>query len=457
MFNSNPNPQSIQPSNINTNELAKATVTSKPYNSEKIQPMEAKVKPKQSLSLGKELINVVTTNFTENGRENTTMAKINEREFFETQNKEVEYEKRYTSSNRVNISEHNEADNILSHIDKLKFIFKSKEVYIDKFTDHNQRQVLQLNQMLESVKPVNSLTNSETRKVNVINSNMLSNDFLTSPTMTISREVDCVEKSDKKETVNKEIFTNSDARIKRYGILFDFIKTNLEELNGVIYNRNHEVSRDLYKIDEENTNKLSSLHSKINLESRTNILAKDSVCDYEDSEMGEFTNMGPKVKNLIQLRQPGCAYNPINNFAGCDITKSLISSINSEFYHDLIEGSFRQSFLNLSNDMSSIRTINDRYRMERHFNDIDQTQYINRRSIVLNERYIEGEENIDSDLDRTKENIQVCNPNRLPIYNNMIRDIHKNKVIRGLIFRHPVSQAYRKSINPNRLKKYFNE
>jgi hypothetical protein len=406
-FNSNP----LQPKiYTTTNESLK---TAK-YNSEKAQPNDNIINPKQSSSIGKDLTNVVTTNFSDNGRE-STLAKITEREFFETQNKETDYEKRNSSSKKMDISEHNEAEHILSNIDKLRFCIKPNEVNANKFLQQNQKQINQLNQMLESVKPVNVQTSPD-KKVNVISSNMLSNDFLTSQTITVSKEI---EKSDKKEKVNNEIFVNSDARIKRYGILLDFINTNLKEINEFLYNKNHEVSRDLYKIDEVNS-KMSSLHSRINLESRTNILDRDNIYDYEDSQMQEFSNIqiGTKMKHHNHINQPG---HQINNL---EITKSLISSIQSEFYQELIDGSFKQSFLcNISNDMSSVRTINERLRLERHFNDIDQ-RFKKKQSYESNIN-IEGEENIDSDLDKTKENIQICNPNKLPMYNNIIKDINK--------------------------------
>jgi hypothetical protein len=465
MFNSNP----VHPNVVFTHavDTYESPAMQNNYGSEKSQQSEnlkLRVK-KQSSSMGKEQINVITTNFTteNNGKENT-LNKINEYEFFEgVLNKESNNEidrKNYTSNrDKLNISDQMETDFILSNIDKLKLIFKANDPNnMTKLikSERNQIELNHLNQMLNSVTATNtnSLALSD-KKINVINSNMLSGEFFSSQSITTpSKESKAVNhntdskkaEEEKKEKINTEIYTNSDLRIKRYGILLDFINTNLKEINDLVCNKNNEAS--LYKIDEVNSNKMSSLHSRINLNSRTNLLEKDNIYDYEDSEMQEYTNIAIVVKGKIEYKNQ--VANPFkNNIA--DITKSiLVSSINSDFYQDLLEGSFNniQSFLNISNDMSSIRTMNERGKMERHFNDVDRTQ-VNKGSFVFNNernRYIEGEENIDSDGDRTKENIQVADPYRMPFYSQLVKDMDRNKVKHCLIFRLQVLQMCREQM-----------
>jgi hypothetical protein len=79
--------------------------------------------------------------------------------------------------------------------------------------------------------------------------------------------------------------------------------------------------------------------------------------------------------------------------------------------------------------MSSIRTINEKYKFDKHFKDIDQTQYINRmNSIPLSEFRYEVEENIESDEDKTKENIELCEPNKVPLYTNIVKTMNSRKV-----------------------------
>jgi hypothetical protein len=453
MFNSNP----THPTSLETNE---SQTNLKHYNSANTRAADKKLNKKQpsASSIPKESTNIVTTNFTENNKENTMMK---ENEFLETQNiddKLIIDKKNYMANkDKVNISNRSdqaEADNILSHIEKMRFLFKSNEINMNKLlkNEENQRQITQLNLMLNAVTlptSSNNTNSSDYKKVNVINSNMLSNEFLSNQTG-ISKEIETTttpikeERSESKfkpqnteNKINNEIFINSDLRIKRYGILLDFINSNLRDINEMVCNRNHDASRDLYKIDEVNSNKLSSLHSRINLNSRTNLLEKENIYDYEDEEMQEFTTVHiPKNKILTQYKNQIVNPHPMRNTIIQDINKSLISSIYSEFYQDLIDGSFLniQSFLYNNNnnvsDISSIR-INEKVKLDKFFSDIDQTQYLfKRNSLPPDEKakYIDGEENIESDGDRTKEHIQIGDPSRLPMYNHVVKDMDRNKV-----------------------------
>jgi hypothetical protein len=369
----------ISKGKFNTNQNQPNVLTTDTNESIKQENSRKLRNKKQSSSIVQ--TNVVTTNFTE--KENT----------------KIDVSNYATNKEKINISE-NETENILTHIDKLRFLFKSNELNMAKLmkNEQNQKQLNELNQMLNSVTPVKY----SDKKINVINSNMLSNDYLCNK-VTISSET----ATNENKEVKNEIYTNSDMRIKKYGILFDFINTNLKEINHFMSNKNE------IKVDEMHS-KLSSLHSKINLNS---LLLENKEYDYEDSEMHEFANIAIKSKpNYVPFK---------NNEI---INSLLISSINSDFYQDLVDCSFHnvQSFIlgNISNDMS-IRTINDRFK-EKLF-DPDQTQLIYNKNILEEKpRYEEGEENIESDSDRTKENINI-GEYRVP-YNQVIKDIERKKV-----------------------------
>jgi hypothetical protein len=361
---------------------------------------------KQSSLILKEQTDIVTTNFTESGRDDC------QPELYETEMNEIDKRNYATNRKQVDISNHAETENILSHIDKLRFLFKSIEVDMAKLmkSEDNKKQLNLLNNMLDSVNPSNLYNDT---KVNVINSNMLNSEI-----MEHGKVKDII--TTKKEKVSNEIYKKSDMRIKKYGILFDFINTNLKEINDIMCHRLHDTN--LHKIEEVQSNKLSSLHSRINLHSYTNI-HKDNIYDYEDSEMlDEFPAITTKEKQK--------EINPVSK--NNDLTKSILaSSINTELYQDFLDCSFpfMQSFLN-TNNMSKVTK---KYELEKHF-DLDQTKVLYKRSIIqIEQTYIDSEENIESDCDKTEEYIQLGVLSKEPMNDKLIKDI-ENKVI-YLLFR----------------------
>jgi hypothetical protein len=360
---------------------------------------------------------------------------------------------------------------------------------------------------------VSSNTSCRFNNVNVINANMLSDGF--SPKVEkklndIKEEEDSKSQNQNKDKILNEIYHNSDIRIKRYEILLDFITANLKEINQIVNtstnNSQHQIKNksnngpvlsqdtnlmqnnilpqeDLVKIEEVNSDKLSSLHSKINLTSKTNLNPdKENLYDYEDSEMQEKSNVILPAGNMNgrdylnfnlnlnlnlsltpdELIQPVFAKRPSHKREPSP--SLLISSINSEFYKNLMDDSFAGGgginnhllLNNISNEMSSFVTQNEHIkkleRMISFGSDRTPLQYITKNKMELekisqqvksgninfipnlrpnvksdltnNEKlvvdiitldnkeeydtYNEGEENIDeSDLDKTKENIQV--------------------------------------------------
>jgi hypothetical protein len=296
------------------------------------------------------------------------------------------------------------------------------------------------------------------KPINVINANMLGEhtNFFKRP------------EEKKEEKMMNEIAVNSDMRLKRYEILLEFINSNLKEINQIMSNSHSNQqgllcvpnqqpnnSSDMNKIEEVNSNKMSSLHSKINLNSQA-MIEKD-MYEYEESILNEKvgrpymknqredSNIYLNLDNITDNNQREIANKPKNDAA----PSFFVSSINSDFYQHLLEESYSNINHNFINDMSSFRTQLDQTRkLERMISyESDKTplQYLNNlhkqsvhnvvpkgstTSTLLNREiresikeqvnqsnhsdtvvYFEGEENLEeSDHDRTKEHIQTVDP-----------------------------------------------
>jgi len=265
---------------------------------------------------------------------------------------------------------------------------------------------------------------------NMVNSNKINNNF--------------VEKTEKNNIIN-EIHFNSDVRMKRYEILLDFINSNMKEIEKMVsgdthndskkletvkkyenhcyndYNQNQNDYRQkinfskyedyseaknnyctsnynsLKKIEETNSNKVSSLHSKINFNSRLSN-NEFNIDNSEVKPINYFEETKKKSLNLIessitnQLREQvnnlslllsnhikenrnnidnannnftneggiitNNNHNLTNEFESINFYKMkkdpgsslLISSIYSDFNPDLIDESFNNNILNLINN-----------------------------------------------------------------------------------------------------------
>lgn len=252
-------------------------------------------------------------------------------------------------------------------------------------------------------------------------------------------------KNEKTNIIN-EIHFNSDIRMKRYEILLDFINTNMKEIEKLVCDNdseppqnlqnvikpdkknveiecseqkisfiNHENNKvnfikqddlpfnknngyisyvnSLKKIEETNSNKVSSLHSKINLNSRlsNNDLPLDESEIKDDKQItchqppivgniniqNEVDNPNGKLENSIIIAK--CSIkdinlnsnmnniftnvNNVNDYESINFYKTkkdpgsslLISSIYSDFYQDIIDESFNNlNFLNNNNILNLI-------------------------------------------------------------------------------------------------------
>lgn len=314
------------------------------------------------------------------------------------------------------------------------------------------------------------------KPINVINANMLGEhnfthtNFLKKP----------AEKREDKMIMMNEIAVNSDMRLKRYEILLEFINSNLKEINQIMtntnpnpqgvpsginqhnqYNEQPNNSSYINKIEEVNSNKMSSLHSKINLNSQA-IIEKE-MYEFEESILNE-KNILANRHFMKNQREDSNVYLNLDNIPESNLREMankqkneaapsfFVSSINSDFYQHLLEESYSNINHNFINDMSSFRTQMDQTRkLERMISyESDKTplQYMNNlhkqssvnvvpkvstTSTLLNKDimeikasiqeqvnqsnqsdtivYYEGDENLEeSDHDRTKEHIQTVDP-----------------------------------------------
>lgn len=322
----------------------------------------------------------------------------------------------------INLVNDNLQSEILSSIINFKTLLKSNESAsnMEKLfkSEESLSKLNQLNHKLNSISKKdegNTLHKTEpikpVRNINVINANMLSNDF--SP-----------KNLNPNEDVLENIRVNSDNRIKRYEILLDFISSNLKEINQLVSPSGQENVR-----EEPSCEKLSSLHSKINL---TNNLDKENGYDYEDTEMQEKTNLIIPTGKLGIREEVESNISKIKSryYKKDSMSSLLFSSLNSEFYKNLLDDTNQLGHHEISIEMGSIFTQSEHQKkLEKFFgNDCDITQM---RQIVKNKtinnnavfrgdnrilpqheyRYREGEENVEeSDLDKTKENIQILDP-----------------------------------------------
>jgi hypothetical protein len=308
-------------------------------------------------------------------------------------------------------------------------IFKENKIYLDENTNFLRRD-----------------SSIENKPINVINANML-NEF-SNATRTKTEEN---EAGDKKTIIMNEIAVNSDMRLKRYEILLDFINSNLKEINQLmvgtpsdnaaetntlIYNCQDEMQ----KIEEVNSNKLSSLHSKINLNSKFNL--EDESSQFRKDNFHKPKEESQTLINLEIANDSNCFPNKNNP----ELNPSfLISSINSDFYQNFLEESFIQ------NDVSEIQLKRSQTkkvdRMLSYESDKTPLQYVSRQSNFANPSVKPsqpeesnnisgyGEENLDdSDLDKTKENVITNDPRKVS-YNQVIKDMERVKLFVKLLLR----------------------
>jgi len=308
-----------------------------------------------------------------------------------------------------------------------------------------------------------------------------------------------LEKSEKTNIIN-EIHFNSDVRMKRYEILLEFINSNMKEIgkmvsgeaeseikiskelykikkcnenekNGILnhklikqnnidsghkrnFSKNDDFTdpRNIYytsyfnsikKIEETNSNKVSSLHSKINLNSRislnefnidnseikeSNIVVEEAV-KHPNLIESNFTNhFKEQINNIslllnLQNKENNFKYNNLNNidykyqnevtneFESIDYFKSkkdpgsslLLSSIYSDFNPDLIDESFNKNILNL------ISNPNQHSKVYTNAFFTTSTSNIIKGTMNQNEHFVRKE---SSKFNKDTDNINELNENR---------------------------------------------
>jgi hypothetical protein len=226
------------------------------------------------------------------------------------------------------------------------------------------------------------------------------------------------------DKVKHEIFTNSDNRIKQYGLLFQFISSNLKEINEMVNNDEEEApsihvnyiqdrkrSKEeelkiglMNKIDEVSSNKVSSLSS---------LKIPHSKKSSNDLNYSENNSHKQESKHVVfsKHRREERSRRIVNNSK----LSNNISSINSEHLKNIIEDSgVGKGYL--SDEVSSMKSHDDKSTKRIKVNNINNN-YINKNKTSTNFQfnfYIKNElsarrkknngpycESIDSD--KTKE------------------------------------------------------
>ena len=272
-----------------------------------------------------------------------------------------------------------------------------------------------------------------------------------------------INSANNKDRIISEIYKNSDGRIKRYGVLFEFITNNITEIkNLIIFNSNkqrehfediddrnihynlnaighikkisstsNEIDKFARKVNEDNINlmfsSLSILNStlkkqKDDSEKIINLSKNPPLDNSEnchDSDLEEYVDIDERVeiyqakKNLKvnnkvinkKIEKKSKRKNDLNLINGS--LSFIISSINSDFYKDLINESFCECSKSISVEMSDLKgdiMINDL---------VDQSMIHEKNKDI---------KVLNASLDRTMENVNLFEKKVLPIPQNVKRD-----------------------------------
>ena len=225
------------------------------------------------------------------------------------------------------------------------------------------------------------------------------------------------------DKVKHEIYTTSDNRIKQYGMLFQFISTNLKEINDMVNidskenpqanykekkkfrEKDEDSNKDLSglnKIDEVNSNKVSSMSSfKMqksirNSNNSSNIIKNSNSNSHHNENINILEN-----KNLLKEKMLSIHSKVSNN----------VSSVNSENIKQIFEESLMgKSYL--SDELNSFKN-NDKRRNNEVYTNFNN-KIKGKKSKLLNNLKFKNDSNSiihkdktfkndSNDLDKTKE------------------------------------------------------
>jgi hypothetical protein len=277
---------------------------------------------------------ILTTNYSEN-------------------NKDVKEEEHIITMSTNNTPKNNIDDcqsDILSTIQNFGKIIKTQTTTING-TDVNK--INNLNSMLHNIVINSDNKNNDNNNQNHLNNShlftymndsknlLMENNVIRRDTF-IDNNFNTKLRVDKDEILN-EIYTNSDMRMKKYGILFDFINNNIKEITEMVSNQNTTNKN----IDDDNIIEMSS-----DVKNR-------NIIDINSNTPIKRDNVNRNKKYPAKMLT--------------DISNSFIeSSAEEEFYRDLVDHTINYNLDNFSNEMSSLRSRID----ISNFNDkMDQTQF----------------------------------------------------------------------------------
>lgn len=182
---------------------------------------------------------VLTTNYTDVNKDMITHIKTDEDDYIATRQRDD-----YLQSD------------IISSIQNLGNIIKSNNPNQNVMnTVENKNKINNLNCMLNNYKLNESDVMLDTSKNLLMDNNRIRRDtFIDNNFNKKIRTVD----PETKGTIINEIYTNSDMRIKRYGILFDFINTNIREITDMMSVNNkiipEDIDDDITKLNNDEVN-----------------------------------------------------------------------------------------------------------------------------------------------------------------------------------------------------------
>jgi hypothetical protein len=135
---------------------------------------------------------------------------------------------RTTEDEDIETNGHNE---LLGSIEQMGKLLNKREKLEIKKNEKDDRKIKQLDKML------NNINESEDSSRLLMDNNVIKRDTFIDNNFNKKIRTGEVPQ----ENLIDEVYTNSDMRIKKYGILFNFINSNLKEITNLMHNQNNKI------------------------------------------------------------------------------------------------------------------------------------------------------------------------------------------------------------------------
>jgi hypothetical protein len=228
---------------------------------------------------------------------------------------------------------------------------------------HKYEQLLKNEENVIKLKGLNEILNKLNFNAIKILSNLLSNDSKSETKEKISLCLDLNEYNNNvlKEDLISDIYVNSDLRIKRYTVLFDFLSDNIKEIKEIVIQntKTKSVEKNTLLKSSSSNNLKKSLKERECAESQNLVFSSLSLLnstvkkDNKETVVWDF-NESEIEEDKINILNNNNLHNKslrINN----NELSLIISTISSEFYKKLLEesGGLNKN-INFSNEMNDI-------------------------------------------------------------------------------------------------------